>query len=83
MQILYFSKVREAIGKSEETLSPPADVNTVDKLLNWLSEKDEGYKHAFQNRDSLRAAINQNFSQLDQAITNDDEVAIFPPVTGG
>lgn len=83
MQILYFSRVREAIGKAQETLTPPKDINTVEKLLNWLSDQDEGYKQAFRNRDSLRAAINQNFASLDQTIKMDDEVAIFPPVTGG
>ncbi|MCK5041529.1 MAG: molybdopterin converting factor subunit 1 [Sphingomonadales bacterium] len=83
MQILYFSRVREAIGKDEETLTPPADVTTVDGLLNWLSTKDEGYEQAFKNRDGLRAAVNQTFSPMDAPIKHGDEIAIFPPVTGG
>lgn len=83
MQVLYFSRVREAIGKDEETISPPSEIDTVGKLMNWLSEQDEGYAQAFANRAGLRAAVNQNFASMDQVISANDEIAIFPPVTGG
>jgi len=83
MQILYFAKVRECIGKDQESLAPPPEIDTVSKLLNWLSTKDQAYEVAFKNRDSLRAAINQTFSSMDAKISQGDEIAIFPPVTGG
>jgi molybdopterin synthase sulfur carrier subunit len=83
MNILYFSRVREAIGKDEEVLNPPADVNTVEGLLNWLSTQDDAYQAAFQNRSGLRAAVNQTFCAMDAPIKQGDEIAIFPPVTGG
>lgn len=83
MQILYFSKVREIIGKDEEELSPPADVGTISDLLNWLSAKDPAYQHAFKNPAGLRAAVNQTFAPMDTVISQGDEIAIFPPVTGG
>ena len=83
MHMLYFAWVRESIGKAEETLSPPPDVKTLNALIDWLENQDQGYKDAFKDRSFLRAAVNQDFVQWDAPISVGDEIAIFPPVTGG
>ena len=43
MQLLYFSWLRLKIGVGEEQLEPPPEVATVTDLLDWLSEKGDGY----------------------------------------
>jgi len=77
MQVLYFAWVREALGKSEEQVDPPASVATVSDLLDWLGHD------VFADRAKLRAAVDQQFVPLDAPIAGAREVAIFPPVTGG
>ncbi len=83
MQLLYFAWVRERIGTGEETLSLPGDVATVEELLDWLTARDERYAAAFEQRDHIRVAVNQTYVGNDHPVSDGDEVAIFPPVTGG
>ncbi len=83
IDMLYFAWVREAIGRSEESVEPPANVDTVAALIDWLAERGGGYATAFADRDRLRMAVNQEFSTPDSALPGNCEVAVFPPVTGG
>lgn len=83
MQLLYFAWVRERIGIGEETLSLPGDVTDVGGLLNWLATRGEQYADALGERGQIRVAVNQVYVQDDQVVSDDDEIAIFPPVTGG
>ena len=83
MQVLYFGWVRSRIGVGKEELSPPAEVTTVATLIDWLKGRGDAYASAFEDSSSLRVAVNQEIAQLDAAITNNDEVAVFPPMTGG
>lgn len=83
IEILYFARVREAIGRSRETISPPPEVVTVGDLIDWLSGRGPGYAEAFADRARLRAAIGQEFVGADAAIAGAREIALFPPVTGG
>jgi len=82
MRILYFAWVRQKIGRGEETLdgAPPADVAA---LLDQLRARGGGYAEALAERAAIRVAVNQNFAELDAPLAAGDEVAIFPPVTGG
>lgn len=83
MRVLYFAWVREAMGRGEEAVEPPAHVATVAALIDWLAGRSEGHARAFADRGRLRAAVDQAFVPMDAPIAGAGEVAIFPPVTGG
>jgi len=83
VDLLYFAWVREAVGKDGERVDPPAGVETIADLLDWLAGQGDGYADAFADRARLRAAVDQAFVPLDASIAGAREIAIFPPVTGG
>ena len=83
MKILYFAWVRQLVGRSEETFTLPADVGTVEALAKRLAARGDGYAQAFADPARLRAAVNQEHVGFDSPVAGDDEVAFFPPVTGG
>jgi molybdopterin synthase sulfur carrier subunit len=83
MRVLYFAWLREKIGKSEENLSPPAEVLTVGALFDWLSARGPGYAAAFAEQKLVRCAVDQEFAGPETAIAGAEEIAFFPPVTGG
>ncbi|MFP3945243.1 MAG: molybdopterin converting factor subunit 1 [Alphaproteobacteria bacterium] len=83
MKVLYFAWLRERVGLGEEEVSPPGDVATVGALMRWLAESGEGHAAAFADPAVVRAAVNQEHATPDTPVRADDEVAFFPPVTGG
>jgi len=83
VNLLYFAWVRQKIGKSEETFDLPDDIKTVHALAEHLRARGEGYGDAFADIARLRVAVNQEHVSFDTAVSPNDEVAFFPPVTGG
>lgn len=83
MKLLYFAWLKTKTGVSEETVSPPADVGTVADLLAWLKERGPGFAEALSDTEALRVAVNQEYAELTDPVAAGDEVALFPPVTGG
>ena len=83
MKLLYFAWVRQKVGKSEETLALPADVSTVRDLAQYLRARGPGYAEAFADLARLHAAANQEHVGFDTSLSDGDEIAFFPPVTGG
>ena len=83
MRIRYFAWVRSGIGKSEETLAKPPEVSTAGELIEWLSTKGEPYTSVLSRRAAIRVAVNHVHVKPDAAVADTDEVALFPPVTGG
>ena len=83
MKLLYFAWVRQKVGKGEETLTPPPEVSTVRDLARYLCALGPGYAEAFGDEKRLRAAANMVHVGFDASIGPDDEIAFFPPVTGG
>jgi molybdopterin synthase sulfur carrier subunit len=81
--LLYFAWVRQKTGCSGETMELPASVTTVGELARFLRARGPGYADAFAETDRLRAAINQEHVDFASPLTDTDEVAFFPPVTGG
>lgn len=83
MRVVYFAWVRERIGVGEEEVSPPATVETIAGLVDWLAQRSDGHANAFADRSRLRAARDQDFVGMDTPIAGAREIALFPPVTGG
>ena len=83
MNLLYFAWVRQKIGRSEEQFDLPAGMETVRDLAEHLRMRDGGYGDAFADLARMRVAVNQEHVSFDAAVSSDDEVAFFPPVTGG
>jgi len=83
MKLLYFAWVKTRIGLAGEEVAPPAEVATVAQLMTWLAARGPGYAAAFAEPERLRAAVNQDFAGPEMAVSAGDEVAFFPPGTGG
>ena len=83
MKILYFAWLREKIGCAEEDVDVPSQVKTVADLLAWLEARGALYKEALSEKGVVRVAVNQEHVDLEHPIGGQDEVALFPPVTGG
>ncbi len=81
--VLYFAWLRERVGISQEQVTPPAEVGNVSALTDWLIARSPAHARAFAARATIRAAVNQEFADPGTTIRPGDEVAFFPPVTGG
>ncbi len=83
MKLLYFAWLREKIGLGEEEVELPVSVRDVADLLGWLATRGPGYAAALADRRAVRVAVNQVHASLRTSVAPNDEVALFPPVTGG
>ncbi len=83
LTILYFAWLRERAGLAEETVAAPDAVTTVASLIAWLRERSPRHAAAFADPAVIRCAVNQDFAAPATALHDGDEVALFPPVTGG
>jgi molybdopterin synthase sulfur carrier subunit len=83
VKLVYFAWVRQKTGISEEDFALPPHVASVRQLAVTLAERGPGFADAFGDLTRLRAAVNQEHVDFDVSIGPDDEIAFFPPVTGG
>jgi len=83
MRLLYFAWLRQRIGLSDETPDVPPEVTDVAGLVAWLRTRGPGYAEAFADPSVVKAAVNQEHVPFDHPVRPGDEVAFFPPVTGG
>jgi molybdopterin synthase sulfur carrier subunit len=83
MQVLYFGWVRQRVGLAKEEIDPPAEVVDVRALIVWLKSRGPAYEAGLGNIALVRVAVNQELATLDAKIAKGDEVALFPPMTGG
>ena len=83
IKVLYFARLKEAVNYSTEEIDLPADVLNVTALKNFLSLRGETWADLFNGKQVIRAAINHALVDDLAAINSGDEVAFFPPVTGG
>ncbi len=83
MKLLYFAWLKSKTGIAEEEVEMPAGIATVAELLDWLKERGPGYAEALADPQKIRVAVNQDYARPDDPVAPGDEVALFPPVTGG
>ncbi len=83
MKLVYFSWVRERIGKESEEVDLPAEVTTVSELLGWLKGRGEEYAAALEHQDVIRVALDMEHVHHSEKIGTPYEIALFPPMTGG
>jgi len=83
LNVLYFARLREALGRDREAIEVPAGVTTVGALRAWLVARGEPYAGAFGEIKRIRAAVDRTMVGDDAPLADGAEVAFFPPVTGG
>jgi sulfur-carrier protein len=83
VHILYFARLREAVATSAEEVMLPDDVGDVAQLMHWLAGRGGAWRMEFDGCRQIRAAVNQQLVPNSMCIQAGDEVAFFPPVTGG
>ena len=82
--LLYFASLRESLGCSREQVAlPAAGTQTVSSLVDSLRARDARFNDALAPGKSWRVAVNQQMADLGTPVKPGDEVAFFPPVTGG
>tara|TARA_B100000676_G_scaffold189973_1_gene186804 strand:+ start:6580 stop:6831 length:252 start_codon:yes stop_codon:yes gene_type:complete len=83
VKLLYFAWLKQKIGTDSEEVSLPDGVTDVTGLMTWLKGRGGGYAVALQDEAIIRVAVNQTYAKPETPISDGDEVALFPPVTGG
>jgi len=83
VKVLFFAGLREQLGTSSEEIELPAGVSTVAGLRSHLQARGGAYEKAFAGKALVRSAVNQDMVPQSARIKAGDEVAFFPPVTGG
>jgi molybdopterin synthase sulfur carrier subunit len=83
MKVRYFAWLRNRTGCAQEELELPPEVTSVAGLMAVLALRHPGFGEAMQTRGVVRCAVNQTYVERDATLRPADEVAFFPPVTGG
>ena len=83
MKLLYFAWLRARIGCAEEDIALSPEIKDVAGLLEWLQSRGSRYTEALRDPSVVRVAVNQEYVGTKHPLHEGDEVAIFPPVTGG
>lgn len=83
MQVHYFAWVRERIGMASENIALPAGVATAGELMAHLAQRSPGHADAFADPEKIRIAVNEDHVAPEHPVRDGDDIAFFPPVTGG
>jgi molybdopterin synthase sulfur carrier subunit len=83
IKVLYFARIKESVNYSTEDITLPADVATITALKSFLAQRGEVWADLFNGKQTIRAAINHELVDNMATMNEGDEVAFFPPVTGG
>ncbi len=83
LKLLFFAALREQVGVADESIDLPDGITTVAALRTYLMHRGEAWQRALASNRALRVAVNQDMAQGSTPVSSGDEVAFFPPVTGG
>ena len=83
MKILYFSWIKDKLGKSHEEIQLNDNIKTINDLVTSLKQSNEDYLDVFKDTSSIKVSINMETAEFEDRIHDNDEVAFFPPMTGG
>lgn len=81
--ILYFAWLREHTGCAREDIKINDTIQTVADIVTYLKQQSDGHATALGNMETVRVAVNRTYGSVETKITSGDEIAFFPPVTGG
>lgn len=82
IQLRYFASLRETLGIGDEQIELPENVSDLPALTQWLQQRGESWQNALADQ-RLHVAVNQQIVSADSRVADGDEIAWFPPVTGG
>ena len=84
INILFFAGIREMFGFKEKNIKIEESINSPEKLVKFLIEKEQGsWIKLLSSKDLIRVAINQEISEWSSPLKDGDELAFFPPIIGG
>ena len=83
IQLRFFAALREKLGVSQESIDIPNDIKTIDDLKNYLCKRNARWSEVLAGNQVIRCALNQVMVDSSTPLSDDAEVAFFPPVTGG
>lgn len=83
LTIQYFASIREALQRDQEQLELPGSVSTVDQLISHLLQLNPHFESVFNDDSKILVAVNQTVTDRNCQLADNDEVAFFPPMTGG
>ena len=81
--ILYFASLREQLNTSREQLECPAGVSSIGELRQWLCQRGSTWAQVLDEDALVMMSLNHSMSDASASISEGDEIAFFPPVTGG
>jgi len=83
VKLLYFAWLKQEIGVESEEVALPDGVSDVAGLVGWLKGRGDNYAEALKDDAIIKVAVNQAYAKPTTPVAEGDEVALFPPVTGG
>ena len=83
MKLLYFAWIRVKMGVSGEQIDPPQSIKDIEGLLDWIKQRNSISNETFSDISNIRIAVNQEYVDSNHPVQPGDEIAFFPPVTGG
>ena len=83
IKLFYFAKVREVLGIDREEIDVESDIKTLAELVAFLKLRGSQWQSIFDMSSSYRMAVNQELAEESHTINSNDEIAFFPPITGG
>jgi molybdopterin synthase sulfur carrier subunit len=84
LKILFFAGLREVFGFQSKDIEVDKSIDTIDKLVESMSKLDDGaWLELLKNKATYKVAVNHELCNWDKRVEDGDELAFFPPITGG